>query len=118
MCDECGSKSRAASNAWRAAHPDKWKKLKNNNAKKRRNETRLELLKKLGGKCVCCGEENERFLQVDHVNRDGNRHRKECHNRVVLDLLKNPDKYQTMVLCANCHFAITVYGVCPHESSE
>jgi len=30
--------------------------------------------------------------------------------------MKNPTKYELRILCANCHFAITNLGRCPHKS--
>ena len=70
---------------------------------------RLKLLYDLGNKCVCCGERDFRYLQFDHVNNDGNKHRQELRsvNVTVKGLIeyieKNPGSIQ--ILCANCNSA-------------
>jgi len=41
-------------------------------------KVREEVYAAYGGfKCVCCGETEPRFLQLDHINDDGAKHRKE-----------------------------------------
>ena len=37
-------------------------------------ERRLRV-ESLGGKCACCGERDHKYLQIDHVNNDGRKHR-------------------------------------------
>ena len=78
------------------------------NRKKRRennNKRRLEIIEFLGKKCVMCGYEDWRALQVDHINGGGNQDRKNiAHSQSALntDVRKNPKKYQ--LLCANCNW--------------
>lgn len=71
-------------------------------------------------KCACCGESEYNFLQIDHVNGGGNRHRKsikvKCGSKFYYWLWKNnfPEGYQ--VLCANCNWGKRMNnGVCPHK---
>ena len=75
--------------------------------------------------CVCCGESEWRFLQLDHKNNDGNLHRKklkEKHGYNYTNMFywakKNnwPDIFQT--LCANCNTAKSFYGQCPHKENS
>lgn len=82
-----------------------------------RLKKRKEVIHLLGGKCTCCGEDCFEFLQIDHVNKDGKKHRTEAGRSLSLmrDILKNPNKYNLRILCGNCHNAITAYGRCPHE---
>lgn len=86
----------------------------------RRNQ-RQDLIDRYGGKCNCCGEANPYFLQIDHVNNDGGKHRLQAggNNQVLSQIYKepyNPDKYQ--LLCSNCNFSKDLYGTCPHTWAE
>jgi hypothetical protein len=71
-----------------------------------------------GGKCACCGEDDIRFLSLDHVNNDGSEHRKTLRdNQILANAVANyqPDKYQ--ILCYNCNCGRSSNGgVCPHKS--
>jgi predicted HNH restriction endonuclease len=69
----------------------------------RRLRNRLEVLSALGGKCVRCGIDDWRVLQIDHINGGGSQERKQVTSidRYYRDMLLSPEKYQA--LCANCH---------------
>jgi hypothetical protein len=69
----------------------------------RRVRNRLAVLEALGGKCVRCGIDDWRVLQIDHINGGGSKERKQVTSidRYYKDMLLSPEKYQ--VLCANCH---------------
>ena len=65
---------------------------------------RSRLLAFLGGKCVRCGVDDARFLQIDHVHGDGAK----CRATMTAgaqrdDIFIRPDRYQ--LLCANCNWA-------------
>lgn len=78
-----------------------------------------------GDRCACCGETEKAFLELDHINGDGYKHRKQLnHGKNVgsncyllyRDLEKKgfPPGYQ--ILCANCN--VGKYrngGICPHK---
>jgi hypothetical protein len=91
-------------------------------ARDRRRWLRLKTLEIYGGKCSCCGEREETFLSIDHVNGDGNKHRREVGNNSisVLQAIRRegypPDKYQ--VLCFNCNRSKFVLGVCAHQKEK
>ncbi len=82
---------------------------------------RLLVIQHYGGKCVCCGEQESLFLQLDHVNNDGGTHRKEIghsSHRLHLWAIRNnyPDTLQ--VLCANCNQGKERNGgICPHKKN-
>jgi hypothetical protein len=93
-----------------------------------RRRIREEFIAEYGGRCVCCGESEPKFLCLDHVDGDGAKHRKELSpNRgtrggaatALLEDLKRrgwpKDKYQ--LLCYNCNNAKAHYGTCPHQLS-
>ena len=70
-------------------------------------------------RCACCGEAEIRFLSIDHINGNGNQHRKKiaCSSGDPFYrwLVKEgmPDGYQ--VLCFNCNLACGLFGICPHK---
>jgi len=76
---------------------------------------RLLVLKHYGMKCQCCGETQIEFLAIDHINNDGNIHRKQIKTNIFDWLIKNnfPDGFQ--VLCHNCNLSKSFYGYCPHN---
>ena len=57
----------------------------------------------LGDKCVGCGFEDERALQIDHVRGGGLKERRALGSSgaVYRRVLKYPEDYQ--LLCANCN---------------
>ncbi|MBA7506554.1 hypothetical protein ES706_05245 [subsurface metagenome] len=69
-------------------------------------------------RCACCGEPDIRFLTIDHINGNGNQHRKSIGaGSTFYDWLIRagmPEGYQ--VLCYNCNIARAWYGICPHQA--
>jgi hypothetical protein len=66
---------------------------------------RLEALAKLGGRCVNCGIDDIRVLQIDHIAGGGMKELKKMHygayhENVIAEARNN--KYQ--LLCANCNW--------------
>ena len=71
---------------------------------------RLQCISHYGGKCAYCGESNWAFLEFDHINNDGNSHRKNDGKfSMVSWIIKNdfPDSIQ--LLCSNCNKAKGLY---------
>lgn len=114
LCGGCSRKRKTATKLWKTKNKDHWLFLKNKSSRKCRRDARLKIIEEYGGRCSCCGEDEEKFLQVDHIDKDGHIHRKITWS-INQDLLKNKGKYRVRILCANCHNAITYYGSCPHE---
>ena len=76
-----------------------------------------------GNCCKCCGENEILFLTVDHINNDGNLHRKNSkdtsHHNIYAWIVRNdyPDTFQ--ILCMNCNQGKhRNKGVCPHVSKK
>lgn len=69
-------------------------------------------------KCACCGESENKFLCIDHLNGDGSKHRKEVKNKVMRWLKKNNYPVGFQVLCHNCNLAKGFYGQCPHQTKK
>ncbi len=76
-------------------------------AKKSHLNQRRKLLEMLGGKCVTCGFDNPKALQIDHINGGGRKllfkRGPYTHYKFLLD---NPKKAKKLVqlLCANCNW--------------
>ena len=74
-----------------------------------------------GDSCICCGEDERVFLQVDHIDGGGNTHRKEVTGEkqggfpFYLWIIKNDFPAGFQILCANCNVAKAILGVCPHK---
>lgn len=96
---------------YRKEHPEVHKKAN----QKLTRKLKVEVLSHYGGVCICCGESEVEFLCIDHVNNDGNKHRKEIEMPIYRWLKKQgfpKDGFQ--ILCFNCNHAKR-FGVCPHQ---
>jgi hypothetical protein len=88
----------------------------------RRDKNREITLRHYGGKCVCCGEDELYFLAIDHIDGDGNTHRKKIKkwgSGFFGWLVKNnfPEGFQ--ILCHNCNMGKHLNGgVCPHKNTD
>lgn len=75
-----------------------------------------------GSKCACCGEQETRFLTIDHVNDDGFKWRGNGngqHKNIYQWLVRKnyPDGFQ--VLCMNCNVGKhRNHGICPHQEGS
>ena len=73
--------------------------------RKRRRQSKIKILDFLGRRCVCCGETDEIYLEVDHVFNDGNKEKKGSGKweTIYKKLQVEPGRYQ--ILCCNCNKA-------------
>ncbi len=112
----------------RAHDRERWKKSPARKAAlKRAGIESNDRLKRLtyeaygGFTCICCGEQEELFLSLDHVNNDGKTHRKEvggCGSgpRLYKWLRDREFPPIVQVMCMNCNFGRGHNGgICPHE---
>jgi DNA-directed RNA polymerase subunit RPC12/RpoP len=79
-------------------------------------EYRNAALRHYGGRCACCGEDNWRFLAIDHIDGGGGQHRREVGTLSMARWLVQqgfPEGFR--LLCHNCNHARGAYGFCPHE---
>lgn len=71
-------------------------------------------------RCACCGENNIKFLTIDHINNEGHKHRKEIKGQILIYwLIKNnlPEGFQ--ILCYNCNCAKPHNNnICPHKEAR
>lgn len=82
-------------------------------------EIRKEMIESYGSKCVCCGESEPVFLDLDHINNDGNIMRKVAGNsrQEMLNLREvGWPKKNHQLLCSNCNQGKRRNGgICPHK---
>lgn len=84
-------------------------------------QSRMTVLNHYGPFCKCCGEDNTRFLTIDHINNDGAKQRKE--NKVTSTgykyytwIIKNNYPEDLQILCYNCNCGRQLNsGICPHQ---
>ena len=96
-------------------------------ANQQRRELRMEALRAYGAFCQCCGEEAFEFLAIDHVDGNGNDHRRKLKAGYLLGEEKVWGFYNWLrannwpkgygVLCHNCNMAKGLYGTCPHRKN-
>lgn len=82
------------------------------------HERRSKVLAYYGGKCACCSETEPKFLGLDHINNDGQQHRKRRGSEFYQQVIDEgyPDFLQ--ILCHNCNLARGFYGICPHQEAK
>lgn len=109
----------AARREYYRSDPERWK------AKERDRQQALkhEAFQAYGGyRCSCCGEEEPMFLCLDHVNNDGNQHRREIGGAERLYQWLRVNDYPRgllQVLCFNCNQGKRLNGgTCPHQGKK
>jgi hypothetical protein len=78
---------------------------------------RRKVLDHYGRECYCCGETNEVFLQIDHIDGGGNEHRRIIgQGGLYAYLIKNdfPSGYRTACAICNWGRSQSKDGQCPH----
>lgn len=94
--------------------------------RKRSLKSRMKLkeivINQYGGKCKCCNETELEFLSIDHINNDGNFHRKTftSGSKSFYLLIKDKNEYDLyQVLCFNCNWSKRLgKGKCIHERNK
>lgn len=83
----------------------------------RRSDLKSQAFAKYGNICSCCGESHPLALTIDHINNDGNVHRKAISGSIYKWLFNNayPEGFQ--VLCWTCNIMKYLNkGACPHKA--
>lgn len=88
----------------RSSKTERGRKRKRDNQNRYNRELRAALLDMIGTRCVRCGFDDPRALQIDHVNGGGRRHRSQFKStkkyyKAIME--SGGTGYQT--LCANCN---------------
>ena len=84
---------------YREAHAEHIRKRQRDYAR----NFRQRVLEAFGGRCVRCGFNDWRALQIDHISGGGNREHQgsKGHAGIYRRALREPDQFQC--LCANCN---------------
>lgn len=90
--------------------------LKNEQQKAWALAARRGMIAVYGGRCACCGESNEAFLTIHHMNGNGKEHRLHGKLRMWREIAQDSDHSKYMLLCFNCHAAGHTQEGCPHGS--
>lgn len=111
LCLRCGD------DPGKFIHYDKCRKYTNKHVLVVRRKHRAMALAKLGGKCRCkgCTQVEPLFMEVDHINGGGTKHRRENKHSIYewLHARGFPTK-GLRLLCANCNQGRQRNGgVCP-----
>ena len=100
---------------------DKVRPIARRNMNIYRRRVRRMAFEHYGLACVCCGEDRDQFLSMDHINGDGGEHRRTLKGQGVTNIFQwlkahnYPPGFQT--LCFNCNLARGFSGLChDHES--
>ncbi len=104
---------------WRTHNQDKAFELECvNNARTRDLIRAIRFLarEKYGTACQCCGEAEEAFLSIDHIDGQGAKHRRTLRTKFWFWLAGEnfPPGFRT--LCHNCNMSHGSFGGCPHIS--
>ena len=81
---------------------EKWR-IKEKAYNKKRRQQKLNFFVK---RCVCCGETDERYLEIDHVHNDGYKETTKNGSRTSASLKQiKEDTSRFQILCSNCNRA-------------
>ena len=78
---------------------------------------KIKVYEHYGNKCNCCGEEEIKFLSIDHINNDGAQQRRSIvQGNMYLWIIKSNFPKDLQLLCYNCNCGKKVNnGICPHK---
>lgn len=126
LCGDCGQRLLAKRSKTRCIiciyKTKKWYSQSDHrlNRIKRDRLIRRIVIHYYGGKCKCCGESEKTFLALDHIDGNGNAHRrkiKKSSGRGFNDWIIQqnfPKGFQ--VLCYNCNMSkYLLGGICAHQ---
>lgn len=101
---------------WREKNKAKLHEYNRKYFKERDIKEKSLIFEHYGKKCECCGEDNPKFLTIDHINGGGTKHRKKIGNKINRWLVKNNFPKGFQVLCFNCNWGKHINGgICPHK---
>ena len=101
ICADCNRK-------YHRKYFNEHREKRNTKTREDRKKLRLKVLNILGGKCVRCGIDDWRTLQIDHIKGDGKqdknrRKSRDSYLKYILTLTENERNKTYQVLCANCN---------------
>jgi len=123
LCPHCGSDKPLGF----GKHCERCRDINRKKDNRKYYRLRAQVIEAYGGVCMCCGETEEAFLQVDHVHNDGSEHRKKLFgtnkhgsSSGMYTWLRQQGfpKKGFQLLCANCNYAKAKRGQCPHQKKQ
>ena len=102
---------------YRRNNPEKIRAHYHKAWKKKTREVREAVLDHYGRECACCGETENVFLTLDHIDGGGAEHRRAIGAGNLYRWLVRfnfPEGFQ--ILCFNCNSAKHLLGECPHRT--
>lgn len=121
LCRNCPEPLAEGSKIFCTYHREKDRVRGRIKSKKEIAQLKFAYLEHYGKTCRCCGESNVEFLTLEHVDGNGNNHRRLLfkHNvggvHMYRWLKKNNFPKEYAVLCMNCNWAKRISKICPHE---
>lgn len=118
-CSDCADNESARRKQRYLANPDATRERMRRQQFSARWRARAAVLAHYGAYCACCGETEEAFLSLDHINGDGAKDRRKigkAGHAWYLYLVKTGFPTDIQVLCYNCNLAKGFRGVCPHDA--
>jgi hypothetical protein len=110
ICQKCKKSPANATKAFCVECREKQRKI----SLERYRGVKQKVFDHYGRTCECCGEGRDYFLTIDHINGDGNKHRKEVGSSNIYDwLVKHEFPSGFQVLCMNCNCAKRSRSTCP-----
>ncbi len=101
---------------WRALHREELTRRYRLYRNKYNIKIKEQVFQHYGNKCVCCGENNLKFLSIDHIDGRGRQHRQKIKDHMDCWLVKNNYPKGFQILCYNCNCGKRVNnGICPHK---
>jgi len=85
-----------------------------------RTKLKTQIVAGYGGKCTCCGESEITFLTLEHLNNDGDEHRKQYGggSGVYRNVIRRSFPKEYTILCYNCNLAKRGGKQCPHQMNK
>jgi hypothetical protein len=91
-------------------------------ARKYRAKQKKLVISTYGNVCECCGISDIDLLSIDHINGNGNKHRKDigvsAGGNFYTWLINNNYPAGFRVLCYNCNCSLGHNGYCPHKQTQ
>jgi hypothetical protein len=88
-----------------------------------RRNLRQRLFAIYGTFCACCGETEQSFLTIEHIDGTGAEHRRQYKSGQGSDskalyrelINSSPPNPNIRIYCFNCNWGKFVHGECPHQ---
>lgn len=115
-CEDCAVLNSLASKKSIANKPksEEEKQTHSERTNEAKKQMRYNAIAALGGACNCCGERWIYYLDIDHINNDGNTDRASTGRWAFYKSIIEGLRDDVQVLCGNCHNAKTRNGRCNH----